>query len=227
MIVVPASAKIFTATPQLEELVEQIGRVCWKSEDRIKPGSAKTFIETLKSKKHESVLEHGAITVHIVCNRGVSHEFVRHRIASYSQESTRYCNYSKEKFGQELTYIDPRPGFPTMTADDFAVWVEDMTDNERRYMAKIARGWSPQQARGVLAHDVKTEFYITANPRVWRHVFQVRTDGAAHPQMCEITRPLLLDFAQTWPALFGDIQVRDGRGGTPTAPLAGASASQN
>jgi thymidylate synthase (FAD) len=113
-------AIIEAATEDMEEVIEAAGRTCWKSEDKIEPGTAEPFIERLKNLKHESVLEHAAITVRFVVDRGVSHEIVRHRIASYSQESTRYCNYGKGKFGEEITVIDPRGGFPEMTDNAFA-----------------------------------------------------------------------------------------------------------
>ena len=119
MKIIKASATILNATPDLELTIEKAGRVCYKSEDRICEGSAEKLIGRLMESHHESVLEHGSITVQFVCDRGVSHELVRHRIASFSQESTRYVNYSKGKYGSEITVIDPRSAFPDMTSEEY------------------------------------------------------------------------------------------------------------
>ena len=114
MKIIKASFEILTATPNLEQVIELAGRTCYKSEDKITGDSACAFVSKIRSINHESVLEHGAITVRFTCDRGVSHELVRHRLASFSQESTRYCNYSKDRFDGEVTFIDPRPAFPEM-----------------------------------------------------------------------------------------------------------------
>ncbi len=205
MRIVKASAKIFTATPKLEQVIERAGRVCWKSEDRICPGSSSKFIEAIKAKHHESVLEHGSITVRIVCDRGVSHELVRHRLGSYSQESTRYCAYNKEKFSGHVTFIDPRPGFPDMGSIRFKLWKNAMREAEKAYFELLNAGAAPQEARDVLPNSLKTEIWVTYNPRAWRHVFLERTPFVAHPQMREIMIPLLVTFKKKWPSLFGDI----------------------
>lgn len=202
---ITARAVIESSTPRLEEVIEVAGRTCWKSEDRIEPGSAAPFIERIMGFKHDSVLEHGAITVRFICDRGVSHELVRHRIASFSQESTRYCNYGKDKYGNEVTFIDPRPAFPGMVESRFAMWVEAMIAAELHYLSMLRAGAAPQEARAVLPNSVKTEIVMTTNPREWRHIFRLRCDRAAHPQMRELMRPLLTEFQARWPALFNDI----------------------
>ena len=205
MKIITANAAIEGFTPNLEELVEAAGRTCWKSEDKIEFGSADPFIERIMGFKHDSVLEHGAITVRFVCDRGVSHELVRHRIASFSQESTRYCNYGKDKHGNEVKFIDPRPAFPNMTEEAFNIWETVMLNTELAYFKMLAAGSAPQEARAILPNSLKTEVVMTTNPREWRHIFRLRCDRAAHPQMRELMRPLLIDFQSRWPAIFNNI----------------------
>lgn len=204
MRVIKPSAAIEFATPNLEECIEAAGRTCWKSDDKIEPGSAGPFIERIKNFKHESVLEHGAITVRFVVDRGVSHELVRHRVASFSQESTRYCNYGKDKFSNELTFIEP-PFWSDVDTNMFT-WEQHCRDSESAYLDMLEHGATPQEARSILPNSLKTEVVMTANPREWRHVFKLRCDKAAHPQMREIMIPLFHEFAQRWPAVFGDVE---------------------
>lgn len=211
MKVIQAKAFILEATPGLQQLIERAGRVCYKSEDKITPESAKSFLSRLHESKHESVLEHGAITVHVICDRGVSHELVRHRIASFSQESTRYCNYSKEKFGREITVIDPRGSFwqnkdTSISHPCFEEWCFAMERAEESYFKLLDAGATPQEARSVLLNSLKTEVVITANPREWLHIFSLRTANTAHPQMREIMIPLQQDFQNTWLEIFKENQ---------------------
>lgn len=205
MKIIKPSAEIMSATPDLEKCIEFSGRVCYKSEDKITDDSACAFVSKIRSINHESVLEHGAITVKFICDRGVTHELVRHRIASFSQESTRYCNYSKDKFGNELTVIDPRGGFPEMSDEEYVVWATAMVNAETAYFHMIDLGSKAQLARDVLPNSLKTEIVMTTNPREWRHVFKLRCAEAAHPQMREVMLPLRAEFAKRWPALFGDL----------------------
>lgn len=205
MKIITASAEILSATPDLERNIELAGRTCYKSEDKITDGSACAFVGKIRSINHESVLEHGAITVRFVIDRGVSHELVRHRVASFSQESTRYCNYGKGKFGEEITVIDPRPAFPEMSAEEFNVWEGCMYMAEMAYLEMIKLGSKAQLARDVLPNSLKTEVVMTANPREWRHVFRLRCAEAAHPQIREVMIPLLAEFATRWPSLFADL----------------------
>ncbi len=200
MRVISPSFEIFSFTPDLEALIERAGRVCYKSEDKITPTSSSAFIARLKESKHASVLEHGAITVKIVCDRGVSHELVRHRVASFSQESTRYCGYHKGKFGGELTVV--RPVFWAEGSAEYFLWLRACEEAERSYLALIGAGAAPQEARSVLPTSLKTEVIITANPREWLHIFSLRTSSAAHPQMREIMCPLQATFTAKWPAIF-------------------------
>ena len=206
MKIIRAGAVIEQCTPDLELMIERAGRVCYKSEDRICEGSAEKMISSLMEKHHESVIEHGAITVRFICDRGVSHELVRHRLASFSQESTRYVNYSKGKFGSEITVIDPREAFPDMNDDRFDAWVLSMSQAEYFYLRMIELGATPQEARSILPNSLKTEVVMTANPREWRHVFKMRASKAAHPQMREIMIPLLHEFQARWPSLYNDVK---------------------
>jgi len=191
-------------SPQMIVDIERYGRTCYKSEDReINEETAKKFVAMLIERGHHSVLEHGSATVRFVCDRGVSHEIVRHRIASYSQESTRYCNYAKDKFGNEITVIDPRPHMDH--PGEFAVWKSAMEDAEKRYFVLIEMGVKPQMARSVLPNSLKTEIVMSANPREWRHFFTMRAAAPAHPQMRELACPLLREFRERVPVLFDDV----------------------
>lgn len=185
--------------------LERAGRVCYKSEDKITDNSAKKFLANIINRGHESVLEHEKITVSIICDRGVSHELVRHRIASYSQESTRYCNYSKEKFGNELTFISPC--FWSQDDSMYLLWSEQMQQIENTYNKLIKIGATPQEARSVLPNSLKTQIVVTMNIREWRHFFKLRTDAAAHPQMREVANMLLVEFQKKIPVLFDDISI--------------------
>lgn len=185
--------------------IERIGRVCYKSEDKIKNDSAEDFIKRIIKKGHESVIEHEKITVKVVCDRGVSHEIVRHRLASYSQESTRYCNYSKERFGEEITVI--KPLFWEVDCPEYEIWYKAMEMAEKAYFNLINCGAKPQEARSVLPNSLKTEIVITMNLREWRHFFKLRTSEAAHPQMREVACIILKKFKEMIPVIFDDIIV--------------------
>lgn len=190
---------------QIIRKIERAGRVCYKSESNISDGSAEKFIRNIIKRGHESVLEHGSISVKIVCDRGVTHEIVRHRVASYSQESTRYCNYSAEKFGTEITVI--KPCFWEETSTEYTIWKESMELLEKNYMALLAAGAKPEQARSILPNSLKTEIAVTMNIREWRHFFRLRTDKKAHPQMREIACRMLAAFQEKVPVLFEDIEI--------------------
>ena len=199
--------------------IERIGRVCYKSENNIKEDSAERFIKSIITRGHESVLEHVSISVRVICDRGVTHELVRHRIASYSQESTRYCNYSKDKFGNELTFIKPcwfkhdakyyldhlyLDEKIDVEAED--IWLSSMYLREREYFALLEQGSTPEQARSILPNSLKTELVMTMNLREWRHFFKLRCDKAAHPQTREIANMILKEFKDEIPVVFDDIK---------------------
>lgn len=183
--------------------IEKIGRVCYKSEDLITEDSAEKFVGNILKRGHESVIEHEKISVKMVCDRGVTHEIVRHRVASYSQESTRYCNYQKDKFGNELTFI--KPVFWSEDSEEYAVWKNMMQQCEDQYMKLIDLGASPQEARSILPNSLKTEIVVTMNLREWRHFFRLRTAGAAHPQMREIACMVLEEFHRQIPVVFDEL----------------------
>lgn len=186
------------------ERIEKVGRTCYKSEDKITPESAPTFVEMIIKRGHEAMIEHGGlISVRFIVDRGVSHELVRHRIASFAQESTRYCNYGKGKFGEELTFI--KPCFWKEDTNEYFHWECAMKKAENTYMSLIQMGAQPQEARSVLPNSLKTEIVVSANPREWRAFFKLRVADAAHPQMREVTRPLLDKFKELVPVLFDDI----------------------
>ena len=183
--------------------IERIGRVCYKSEDLITEDSAEKFIRNILKRGHESVIEHEKISVKMVCDRGVTHEIVRHRVASYSQESTRYCNYQKDKFGNELTFI--KPVFWKEDSPEYALWKESMQQIEDQYMKLIEMGASAQEARSILPNSLKTEIVVTMNLREWRHFFRLRTASAAHPQIREIAGMVLEEFRGQIPVVFDEL----------------------
>jgi len=183
--------------------IELAGRTAYKSEDKITEDSSKDFVGMILKRGHLSVIEHQSVTVRIICDRGVSHEIVRHRLAAYTQESTRYCNYSKGKFGNEITVIEPV--FWDKDDEKYKVWRSAMKHSEICYNRLIELGATPQEARSVLPNSLKTEIVITMNLREWRHFFTMRTSQAAHPQMREIAVPLLSEFKRRIPIIFDDL----------------------
>lgn len=187
--------------------IERFGRICYKSEDKITDGSAQVFLKNILKNGHESVVEHEKISVKIVCDRGVTHEIVRHRIASYSQESTRYCNYSDDKFGSELTFI--RPIFWEKDTEKMHIWERSMQNIEDLYNKLIEMGAQPQEARSILPNSLKTEIIVTMNLREWRHFFKLRTSKRAHPQMRQIASQLLIELKEKIPVIFDDILIED------------------
>ncbi len=183
--------------------LEKIGRVCYKSECKISEHSAEKFLHNIIKRNHESVLEHVNLSIRVVCDRGVSHEIVRHRIASYSQESTRYCNYSNDKFNNELTFINPC--FWTENSQEYEVWKKTMLEIEKNYMELITKGANPQEVRSILPNSIKTELVMTMNIRSWRNFLNLRTDISAHPQIREIAFMILNKLKSQIPVLFDDI----------------------
>lgn len=165
--------------------IEKIGRVCYKSEDKITNDSASRFVRSIVKSGHESVIEHFSFSVRFVVDRAVSHEIVRHRIASFSQESQRYCNYSTE--GQ-VTFI--RPFYLTDGSNQYLAWRKSCEMAEKAYLRLLDQEMKPEEARAVLPNSTKTEIVMTANLREWRHFFRLRTDLKAHPQMRQIMLPL-------------------------------------
>ena len=197
--------------------IERVARICYKSEDKITQDgeSAKKLVGFLVKQGHEAMLEHSQLSVLFTCDRGVANELVRHRIASFAQESTRYCNYAGKKFGGELSFI--RPFYIDVTDADKngeitnntpgSLWVDSCECAEIIYKDMIALGMRPEQARCVLPLCLKTEIVMTANYREWRNIFKLRTPVAAHPQMRELMCPLLHELQKKIPVVFDDIQT--------------------
>lgn len=192
--------------------VARMGRVCYQSEGKT---SDAEFVRRLVDRGHLSVLEHEKVSVIVLCDRGVSHELVRHRIASYSQESTRYCNYSREKFGSGVTYINLSPGLeldPVASKLNelqhdliLTEWLAACEDAEKHYLRMLELGASPQIARSVLNNSTKTQIGITMNLREWRHFFALRCAPAAHPQMRDLAEALLVKLSDAIPVVFDDL----------------------
>ena len=222
MNVLNASFEILTPISEggINELkhIERIGRVCYKSEGNITEDgeSAKKFVKMLINRGHEAMIEHSSLSVKFTVDRGVSHELVRHRIASFAQESTRYVNYSLDKFGNEINVIDIKEGIAldnkmkNMDAEIIELiiqeWLLAMEDAEKHYMRMMELGATPQIARSVLPNSTKTEITITANYREWRNFFNLRVPNTAHPQMREATIPLLKELKVLLPVIFEDIE---------------------
>lgn len=191
------------------KFIEKCGRVCYKSEDKITENSAENFVKSLIKSKHESVLEHQSITVKFTISRATSHQLVRHRIASYSQASQRYCNYSKGTFGSEVTFVLPyryrnedlsNPSAACLT------WIYSMESAEHDYMMLISQdGNKPEDAREVLPNSTMTEVVVTANLREWRTIFKLRTDSVADGPIREIMTNLVKELKSKIPVVFDDI----------------------
>ena len=184
--------------------IESISRVCYKSEDKITNESSHNFVRKLIQLGHEAMIEHFNFSVKFTCDRGVSHEIVRHRVSSFAQESTRYCNYSKDKFGNEITVIEPL--FWEKNSYEYLTWESTCRSAERTYFELIESGATPQEARSVLPNSLKTEIVMTANLREWRHFFKLRTAKAAHPQIRELAIPLMAELKGIIPVIFNNIE---------------------
>lgn len=187
------------------KLIELAGRTAYKSEDNISDdiSSAKRFINMIVKLGHESVLEHSLLTVRFTCDRGVSHEIVRHRMAAYTQESTRYCNYASGKFGREITFVAPS----TLKKDsiEYFEWYQACDEAEKNYIACMQLNMKPEQARAVLPMSVKTEVVMSANYREWRHFLKLRCAKTAHPDIRKLALELLCELQLRIPVVFDDI----------------------
>jgi thymidylate synthase (FAD) len=203
MKIIKASARIEFAVRDVYGQIESIGRTCYKSELKQTDFSAEPFVRMLRDRGHFSMFDHVSVSVRFIVDCGVSHELVRHRIAAYAQESTRYCNYGKEG---EVTFIQPcfcQELLPQI--EIFNVWKQACLNAEKAYLEMLAMKCSPEQARSVLPNSLKTEIVATLDFTSWRHVFKLRTSKRAHPQMREVMVPLLAEFTARWPACFDDI----------------------
>ena len=191
------------------ELIERAGRTCYKSEDKISEESAPKFVRQLIKRGHEAMLEHGGATVRFVTNRGVTHELVRHRVAAFAQESTRYVKYDGGMEFIKPVWFDAIAVAEKQYPAEI-IFVKACKDAEEYYCELIKAGWKPEQAREVLPNSLKTEIVVTANYREWRHILNLRaigTTGRPHPQMQALMLPLLAEFKGKLPALFEDLEV--------------------
>ena len=190
----------------LYKAIERAGRTCYKSEDKITDESAKRFVAGIVKRGHEAMLEHASVTAKFIVDRGVSHEIVRHRMASYAQESTRYCNYAKEQFNGEITVI--KPLFFADGTRAYETWKSCCEEAEKAYFDLLEIGFLPEEARTVLPTSLKTEIIVTMNLREWRHFLRLRaagTTGKPHPQMREVAMKALSFMREEMPEVFGDI----------------------
>jgi thymidylate synthase (FAD) len=200
MVLIQQSATIESTETETEILkaIEEAGRTCYKSEDKITKDSAAAFFRNMLKSGHHSVIEHGVIRVRFITNRGVTHELVRHRLASYSQESTRYCNYG----GKDIKFIKPT-WWGTSDRGQQTAFMAALEYAELYYNNLLDLGWKPQQAREVLPNALKTEIVVTANIREWYHIFNLRCSNAAHPQIKWLMLDLLILFRERYPIMFG------------------------
>lgn len=196
MKIIKQSVTILNSTPDMVRHIEFCGRTCYKSHERITEGSAERFCKMIIRNHHESVLEHGVITVRIKTDRAIANELVRHRIASYSQESTRYCNYH-----DEVEFIEP----PMKSEEARDAWMQTCKHSEWCYAKMLRDGEKPEIARSVLPLSLATEIVVTANVREWRNILKQRTSTAAHPQMRELANMILEEFKKTFSCLFENI----------------------
>lgn len=203
--------------------VEWAGRVCYQSSHKVKDGSCYTFVRNMLASGHLSTIEHVSVSAKIVTNRAVSLECVRHRLGSYSQESTRYCNYSGDRFGRELVFIIPTwvtdeelsRHFPDemfdigYMNDPTYVWCCQMQSCEDEYFCLLQIGWTPEKAREVLPNSLKTTLVATYNLRTWRHVLEQRLDRKCHPEMRYTMSLIGQEMLNKLPLFFEDIITQE------------------
>jgi thymidylate synthase (FAD) len=196
---------------QIAKNLERYARTAYKSEGAITGDSYDAFLRRIIKSGHTSTLEHEKVTVKFVVDRGISHEIVRHRVgAAYTQESTRYCNYSKDGFGNEITVIKPfffNGSLAGTTREDakWGCWLQAVGIAEMAYLDLLRIGASPQEARSVLPNSLKTEIVVTYNIREWRHFFSLRCAKEAHPQMRQVAIPLFVRMRERLAPLFDDL----------------------
>lgn len=201
MRIVEPSVELLWATEISEQMIEIAGRTCYKSEDKITMDSSRKFVTMLRKSGHHAMIEHAVASFRIVTDRGITHEIVRHRLASYAQESTRYCNYSKDKFGNECSFIQP----PNLNHEQTIQWRQACLCAERIYFDLLGKGCTPEIARSVLPNCLKTEIVMMANLREWRHFIKLRGSQAAHPQIRPIALWIWTELIRIAPSVFEDL----------------------
>ena len=202
MRIVKPSVELLWCTIDPEVQIEKAGRTCYKSEDKITQGSAGKFVKALRNAGHHAMLEHACASFRIITDRGITHEIVRHRIASYAQESTRYCNYSKDKFCNECSFIQP----PDLNYEQTMMWHDACLNAEGHYFAMLDEGCTPQIARSVLPNSLKTEIVMMANLREFRHFIKLRGSKEAHPQIVPIAFAIWKALMIVAPNMFDDLE---------------------
>lgn len=191
------------------DVIERAARTCYRSEDKItEDGSSDQKIkEMLITLGHTAMLEHSALSVEFTTDRAIANELERHRLCSFAQESTRYCNYSKDKFGNELAFVKPEWVSDCMFGSN--LWLSTCNMAERYYKALLTNGLKPEDARCVLPLCLATKLVMTTNYAEWRHILKLRTAKGAHPQMRALMIPLLEELRETIPVIFDDIKVEE------------------
>lgn len=184
--------------------IERACRTCYRSEGKITDESYKTLLKNCITRGHESVLEHEKITVRMYCDLGVYKDLTRHRIASFSIESTRYCNYGKDKFDNELKII--KPCNIEEGTELYENWKNTCEVIEKNYMEMSKSGALPDQLRMILPHSIGAEVTMTANIREWRHILTLRTSNHTHPSIRQLLIPLLLHFKEIMPEIFDVVE---------------------
>jgi thymidylate synthase (FAD) len=197
--IVKPSAELLAITPNALELIERAARTCYHSQDSIAPGTAERLVKSCMNKNHMSVLEHASATFQLVTDRGVMAELTRHRIASFSIQSTRYCSYAKDKFDGQISVIEP-PGLEVLQR---LIWLAAAQRAEDGYLDMLDVGSTPEIARSVLPMCLATEIVITANFREWLHILDLRTSPAAHPQIREVMGLVQKILQEQVPVIFG------------------------
>jgi len=226
------SVELLDVTKDPLKVIEHAGRTCYKSECKITDNSAEAFVQMILDRGHEAMIEHANMSMRFVCDRGVTHEIVRHRLFSYAQESTRYCNYKggvtfiipnwieripsdtySIGWNKKLGRCESHPFMDSTPSDNKIMpehrWFWHMAIAERDYVRLLDEGWKPQQARSVLPNSLKTEIVVTGNLREWRHFFRLRCAKAAHPQMREVADKALSIAYNAVPVIFDEFVVDD------------------
>lgn len=188
---------------QIMKNIERACRTCYRSEGKITEGSYKTLLKNCITRGHESVLEHEKVTIRMYCDLGVYKDLTRHRIASFSIESTRYCNYGKDKFGNELKFI--KPCNMEEGTKLYKLWEDACENIEKDYIEMSNLGALPDQLRMILPHSIAAEVTMTANIREWKHILNLRASSHTHPSIRQLMIPLLLHFKQIMPEIFEDV----------------------
>lgn len=210
MKLIKPSVEIITpiATQDVYKTIEKIARTCYKSEDKITGDSAERMVKTLIKSGHEAMIEFFDITVKFTCDRITSQSIVRHRLGSFAQESTRYCNYTKDKFGNEITFIQPHWYQGELHNDWKPAFIKVLNFAERQYCEFISHGLSPEDARAVLPNALKTEINVKFNLREWRHFFNLRCHHTAHPDIQVLAKDLLTQLYDKLPVVFEDLYLK-------------------